>query len=183
MKIFHGFFLFKNICPQCLQIKSIYLYLINHFKPNQTMSSFLHTAKHFNSIEKSLIELKTKEKSYCFCSNISVIEIEQVMKYFREFSCICVINQYKHHYDDPQKEIRLSHLALQLDESYLILKPIELYKAISSMEYQIEFSYLGREFSDSERIAVMKFNEIKLELCDLIISNLSEYQEVRTWSI
>lgn len=157
--------------------------MINHFKPNQTMSSFLHTAKHFNSIEKSLIELKTKDRSSGFCHNVSVIEIEQVMKHFRELSCICVINQYKHHYYNPEKEIRLSYLALQVDESYLILKPIELYKAIGSMEYQIEFRYLGREFSDSERIAVTKFNEIKLELCHLIISNLSEYNEVRTWSI
>ena len=147
------------------------------------MSSFLHSAKHFNSIEKSLIELKKNNGAYGFCHNISKIDIEQVMKHYRKFSCICVTNQYATHHEDINAELACCFKSLASDESYIILNPIELYKAISSMEYQIEFNHLGREFDDSEKLAILKFNEIKLSLSDLIINKLPEYNNCIGWSI
>jgi len=147
------------------------------------MSSFLHSAKHFNSIEKSLIDLKKNNSAHGFCYNVSKIDIEQVMKHYRKFSCICVTNQYAHHHDDINAELASCFQSLTSDQSYVILKPIELYKAITSMEYQIEFNHLGREFDDSEKLAVLKFNEIKMSLCDLIINKLPEYDNCRGWSI
>jgi hypothetical protein len=69
------------------------------------------------------------------------------------------------------------------NERYVILKPIDLYKAIQSMEYQIEFPHLGRVFTDTEKLAVLKFKDIKLELANLIIQDLREYEDSKCWSI
>jgi hypothetical protein len=146
------------------------------------MSSFLHSAKHFNSIEMSLIELKKNNSRTGFCYNVSVIEIQQVMQCYRNFSCVCVTNQYKHHYDNVAEELERSKKSLE-NERFVILKPIDLYKAIQSMEYQIEFPHLEREFSDREKLAVLKFKDIKFELADLIIQDLREYDDSRCWSI
>jgi len=145
------------------------------------MSSFLHSPKHFNSIEKSLIELKKNNRNTGFCSDISIIEIESIISNYRGFSCICVTNQYKHHFENLAEELKNAYKSLDSDKSYLILKPIELYKAINSMEYQIDFNHIGRDFTDTEKIAIEKFNQIKFELCDLIIQYLPEYENSKCW--
>jgi hypothetical protein len=146
------------------------------------MSSFLHSAKHFNSIENSLIELKKNNSRTSFCYNVSVIEIQQVMQCYRNFSCVCVTNQYKHHFENVFQELLNAKKILE-NERFVILKPIDLYKAIQSMEYQIEFPHLGREFTDTENIAILKFKQIKFELANLIIQDLQEYEDSRCWSI
>ena len=147
------------------------------------MSSFLHSSKHFNSIEKSIIELKRSSKYSGFCYDIAIFEIELVIAHYREFSCICVINQYSNHYKNPVLEIQSCREALSDGSNHILLKPIELYKAMLSMEYQIEFDYLNRDLTDTEKIAIEKYKNIKDQLSYLIINSLPEYNNSNTWSI
>jgi hypothetical protein len=139
------------------------------------MSSFLHTPNHFNSIENSLISLK--QKKYIF-NRISKLDISECIDVHRKLSVICVFNQYKEKFD-VEKNIKN---LLDNKTACILLNPIELYKAIDSMEYQIEIQHLGREITDDETRAINLLKDIKINLADFIIDKLPEYDKAK-WLI
>jgi hypothetical protein len=149
------------------------------------MSSFLHTPRHFNSVEKALIELNKKSNNE-FLYNVSDKEIKSVMDGIRELSVNSVFVQYRHHYNNIDTEIsnNLSNLMTnktQVDN----LTPIGLFKAINSILYQIELHTIkqNRNVRKVEQDSYNRLTDFKNELSEYIVSNLAEYRGTRTWSI
>jgi hypothetical protein len=149
------------------------------------MSSFLHTPRHFNSVEKALIELNKKSNNE-FLYNVSDKEIKSVMDGIRELSVNSVFVQYRHHYNNIDTEIlnNLSNLMTnktQVDN----LTPIGLFKAINSILYQIELHTIkqNRDVRKVEQDSYNRLTDFKNELSEYIVSNLAEYRGTRTWSI
>lgn len=149
------------------------------------MSSFLHTPRHFNSVEKALIELKKRSNNE-FLYNVTDIEIKSVMDNIRELSVNSVFIQYKHHYENINTEILNNLSDLMSNKTQVdILTPIGLFKAIKSILYQIELHTIKqtREVRKVEQDSYNRLIDFKNELSEYIVSNLAEYNKVRTWSI
>jgi dipeptidase len=153
------------------------------------MSSFLHSPRHFNSVENAIIELKKKSNSEFFSEflyKISDREIKTVMDGIRELSVNSVFIQYKNHYENIDNEISnnisdIMNNKTQIDN----LSPIGLFKAINSILYQIELNTIkqSREVRKAEQDCYNRLIDFKNELSEYIVSNLAEYNEVKTWSI
>jgi dipeptidase len=149
------------------------------------MSSFLHSPRHFNSVENAIIGLKKKSNSE-FLYNISDREIKTVMDGIRELSVNSVFIQYKNHYENIDNEIsnnisNIMNNKTQMDN----LSPIGLFKAINSILYQIELNTIKqtREVRKAEQDCYNRLIDFKNEISEYIVSNLAEYNEVKTWSI
>ena len=149
------------------------------------MSSFLHSPRHFNSVENAIIGLKKKSNSE-FLYNISDREIKTVMDGIRELSVNSVFIQYKNHYENIDNEIsnnisNIMNNKMQIDN----LSPIGLFKAINSILYQIELNTIKqtREVRKAEQDCYNRLIDFKNDLSEYIVSNLAEYNEVKTWSI
>jgi dipeptidase len=153
------------------------------------MSSFLHSPRHFNSVENAIIELKKKSNSEFFSDflyNVSDREIKTVMDGIRELSVNSVFIQYKNHYENIDNEISnnisdIMNNKTQMDN----LSPIGLFKAINSILYQIELNTIKqtREVRKAEQDCYNRLIDFKNEISEYIVSNLAEYNEVKTWSI
>lgn len=149
------------------------------------MSSFIHTNCHFNSVEKA-IQLALAggtSKDYCYnvkkkleklnTSHYGVDAVwEKVSEYMdeiRKLSSLCVSLQYKHHYEGVlDKEIQEQTAILLGNKSeWVELSDAGLYKALSSMMYQIELEHLKelRELTDTEKQA--------LEMCNILINDIA----------
>lgn len=122
------------------------------------MSSFICSAKHFNSIEESLAnkflydrsfscyQLKkgfgTLYKSRDMPEGAIKKEIKGIVDGLRDLNIICVTLQYKHHFESVDQEIASQQMIMSTDKSYKLLPEAALFKALVCVRYQIETVHL-----------------------------------------
>lgn len=166
------------------------------------MSSFICSPKHFNSIEKSIIELTQSNSFYfpyafkdClpelyssknFLDKDINAKVENLIDRLRELNALCVTLQYKHHYVgtlDAEIQAETVNLLTNKKERQNLPK-IGLYKALQCVSYQIELEHLKelRELNEAEKLALLFLKEMINALAHDIINHLPEYENGK-WEI
>ena len=165
------------------------------------MSSYICSAKHFNSIEKKIKDLVQDNDFYLPYSLKSIVpkfynkqknslddifkEIENIINTLREINVLCVSLQYKHHYIGTlDKEIERELIDVKQKTEIKELSIHGLYNALSCLSYQIELEHLKdiRELSSEEKKAIIFLKEFKISICEHIVANLSK-DKTNTWCI
>jgi hypothetical protein len=168
------------------------------------MSSFLHSANHFNSVEQGIINLiqrnanyylpysfkkllpEAYQKSHNQKTHKMGIEIKDFMNCIRSISVLCVNLQYKHHSTNVDEDIQneLFELMTNKKES-TVLKPIDLLKALQSINYQIEIEHLKelRELTPKETASIFILNELINSIAMYIVTNTEDYNNSKGWSL
>lgn len=165
------------------------------------MSSFICSAKHFNSIEKKLHELIYDNRFYVPYSLREITpqfydrrktsvksaekELSAIVDTLRELNVLCVSLQYKHHYEgtlDAQIQTELSEVKSKTETKYLTIHG--LYNALSCLNYQIEIGHLKelRELTNGEENALTFLRELKIALASDIVSKLPD-DKSNTWEV
>lgn len=165
------------------------------------MSSFICSAKHFNSIEKKLHELIYDNNFYVPYSLKNIVpkfydrrqssvknvekELTGIVDTLRELNVLCVSLQYKHHYEgtlDTQIQTELSKVKSKTETKYLTTHG--LYNALSCLNYQIEIEHLKklRELTNGEKNALTFLRELKIALASDIVSKLPD-DKSNTWEV
>lgn len=143
------------------------------------MSSYINSAKHFNSIEQKLHGLLNRDfrgwhtlkdiapNIYKHWTNNCLgesdeKEITAIIDTLREIQVLCVTLQYKHHYEgkvDAQMEAERVSVKTKTETVNLSLHG--LYNALECVSYQIEIQHLKelRELTIEEENA-LKFVEL-----------------------
>ena len=166
------------------------------------MSSFIHNAKHFNSVEQAFKRLAIDRSFYfpysfkqCFPvlqrshdHGFATIneEIKQIFDTIREISVLCVTLQYKDYYAgklDAQIEVEKNDL-MSNKKQFKGLNNIETLVALQSIDYQIEIEHLKdlRPLTDQESNALFFIKEMISKLALYIVSKLPETDKAQ-WSI
>jgi len=162
------------------------------------MSSFLLSSKHFNSVQKALVEMirgnhlhlyPLKDKFpdiYNKNSKYTIEVINSVIDTVRELSVTCFHLQYANHYPEnlnTEIEIHRKYL-LNHKTGFKQLTPLGLYNAVRCISYQIEPEHLEelRPLTGPEADALFFLDEISKALATFIIQNLPE-DETCSWSI
>ena len=165
------------------------------------MSSFICSSKHFNSIERTVINL-TQDQNFYFpyafkCVYPELYEkryytqdridsaVTEIVNVLRELNVLCVSLQYKHHYPGTlDKEISEQKAIVSDRAQSANLSKIELYKALICVSYQIEEQHLTelRQLSQQETNALFFIKEMKGALSADIIRSLPDY-DVAAWEI
>jgi len=158
------------------------------------MSSFICSREHFNSVEYYLVQTQlSKDPIYCLrklakTSNKSATpeEITAFMDTLRELSVLCVSLQYRHHHKNGlDAEIAAQRKTLFSNKTPRVhLAEISAYKALQSVNYQLEISHLIeiRQLTPVEEQAMELLGDISNEIAAKIIRKLSAYEKA-AWSI
>lgn len=163
------------------------------------MSSFVHSAKHFNSIEKALqlafvnsnvyytYRIKRKFNMKNMGVDATYEKITEFVDTLRSLNALCVSLQYKHHYEgvlDAEIQSQTNFLMLNKSEN-VGLNKIALYKALQSLDYQIEIEHLKdlRELTTQEQDAMGFLSMIIDDIAHDIVRDLEEYEKANSWSI
>jgi len=165
------------------------------------MSSFICSAKHFNSIEKKLHDLIYDNNFYVPYSLKNIVpkfydrrqssvknvekELTGIVNTLRELNVLCVSLQYKHHYEgvlDTQIQSELNEVKTKTETRHLTNHG--LYNAFSCLNYQIEIGHLKelRELTTDEENALTFLREMKIALASDIVSKLPE-DKSNTWEV
>lgn len=133
------------------------------------MSSYVHSNLHFNSVEKSLVQYMKDNKDFhysltpIFSKKFNSEMVKPFMDTIRKLSVLCVTYQYKHHYENVEKEIdeETEILFSDMNSFKKLNNPIDLIKALKSISYQIEIEQLKkvRDLEESE-LNSMKLLEV-----------------------
>lgn len=149
------------------------------------MSSFIHSAEMFNSVEHKILSAKTSDKVWEL-REVSKAQIQSMIEQIRSISVLCVCLQYKHHYEgvldvEIEKEIKSVNSTKEFKRMNSL---VDLIKAMNSINYQIEINHLKdlRNLTDLENDALELFDKIETAICKHIVSNLSEYDNSKWWS-
>ena len=166
---------------------------------NRNMSSYICDSKHFNSIEKNLIDLIEKDDFYIPYvlkdvlpnwynkrkSTVEAIieELKPLINAIRELNVICVSLQYKDHYKgvlDNEITTQLENNTKKTEIKNLTLHG--LYNALRCTKYQIELEHLKelRELTDIEEKSMLFLKEIIISIGKDIISKLPD-DKTNTW--
>lgn len=166
------------------------------------MSSFIPSAKHFNSIERTVIFLTQNSNFYFpysfkdkfpkiyngrhFSQDLIDKEVISIIDTLRELTPLCVTLQYRHHYEGKlDKEIIEQTEILKHDKKGgEPLTKIGLFKALQCLSYQIETDHLKqlRNLTTEEENALFFIDELKNTLAVDIVSSLPDY-EAQKWEI
>ena len=156
------------------------------------MSSFICSAKHFNSIEKALNNYfsgsKSSEYSYSFYKylggNATGDQIREKIKNFidtlRELNVMCVSLQYKHHSEGTlDTEISEQRERVYSDNSYKTIDIYGLIKALACVNYQLETENLieFRPLTESETTALKYLDDLKYDLCYYLVNTSPQYDK------
>jgi hypothetical protein len=165
------------------------------------MSSFLHSSTHFNSVEKSLFKLISDNSSYylpysikeffvdCYNKNQQkgLCEINDFMNTIRNISVLCTNLQYKNHDTvNLDADIEYSYQELITNTKNSIkLSDIDLLKALQSINYQIEINHLTnlRSLTKKEEVSMFILNELINSIAIHIVTNTTEYNNSKGWSL
>jgi hypothetical protein len=155
------------------------------------MSSNLLPPIHFNSVELGIyraffIDTPTGFNPYRY-KELSIFKIKDpqeligaLMDEIRSLSALCISLQYKHHYQGKlDEEIERSQEELMSNKTAWEGLPIMgLYKAIQSIEYQIETKHLIelRGLTEPEEVALSWIKKVEGEIAERIINQLPEYR-------
>lgn len=160
------------------------------------MSSYICNSKHFNSIERSLIE-RTYSNQFSFPYSIKDVAPEiydykkhldeaikgricSIVDTLREINVLCVSLQYKHHYVGVlDKEIEGQRMILGDRKESAYLNDMHLYKALQSLSYQIELCHLKelRNLTEAEDNAMVFLKQMIIHLAAVLVSKTDEYQK------
>jgi len=166
------------------------------------MSSFIPSAKHFNSIERSVIFLTQSSNFYFpysfkdkfpkiynkghYSQDAIDAEVKAIIDTLRELTPLCVTLQYKHHYQGGvDKEIAEQTAILkQENKGGEPLAKIGLFKALQCLSYQIETKHLTdlRSLTNEEENALFFVDELKCVLAVDIVAGLPSY-DTEKWEI
>lgn len=164
------------------------------------MSSFICSAKHFNSIEENTFKMIRFDRDFdCYqlkqdfpklydqrSYDESEIfkEVKSIVNELRELNVICVSLQYKNHYDDIDKEIKEQKELIYAGKGYKHLNPAGLLKAFICVNYQIEIEHLEElsGLNDDQKKA-MKFLNIMIEYLTYRIAISTPAYDSAEWEI
>ena len=165
------------------------------------MSSFICSAKHFNSIEESLKKYVNSRDFYAYkLKNLYPVlfrpkeqlyetvekQITDIVNELRKLNVICVSLQYKHHYDGRlNEEIKeQEEIAFDRSEGYKELSLHGLYNALNCLNYQIELEHLEELTGNKEaENKAYQFLQIMTEnLAHYLVRKLPE-DNTNRWSI
>lgn len=164
------------------------------------MSSFIHSADHFNKVESSIKMMLSGSlndifrwdvRKYIDARTMGVDAIheavEELIDAIKELSVICVNLQYAHHNEGKVDELIASEVewlkgSRKFDSAKL--SNVELLKAIQSLHYQIETEHLKgiRELTVIESRAMEFLEACEDSLLRIIVMNSQEYNDAK-WSI
>lgn len=173
------------------------------------MSSFIHSPKHFTSVQNSLRTHIIFRDLYSVPYSIQkrFPELDYMAKYKEEktteilngifnellkLSIEAVNKQYAHHEEYANADINQEYEILKADKvyrdrkgDYLNLTAIELFKALQSIRYQIELDYIKAErlLTESEENAIYFLDEIIIYTALYCLTNQEEYRSANSWSI
>lgn len=164
------------------------------------MSSYICSAKHFNSIEESTFNLIRYDRDF-HCYQLkgqfdklrdqrgydeSLIrkEVKSIINELRELNVICVSLQYKQHYDNVDKEIKEQKELIYADKSYKTLNLTGLLKAFICVNYQIEIEHLQElgGLTDEQKRA-MNFLKIMIDYLTYRIATGTPAYDQAEWEI
>lgn len=156
------------------------------------MSSYIPSAKHFNSCESATRELLTDSDfrfSYKFRDTFPAIyakqgaaanaEIKNVYDALKRLTVLCVSLQYKHHYVGKlDQEIQEQMELVFIKESPAFLNKYGLLKALGCIHYQIEVKHLQdlRDLTEDEQDALFFLSELKSDLAYHLATHCPQYQ-------
>ena len=124
------------------------------------MSSFINSAKHFNSIEQKLRRLLHRDfRAWSALENVAPNiykhwtnnclgksdekEITAIIDTLRELQVLCVTLQYKHHYEgDLDAQMQAERVSVKTKTETVNLSLHGLYNALECIRYQIETEHL-----------------------------------------
>jgi hypothetical protein len=158
------------------------------------MSSFINSAKHFNSIENKIVDKAIFEKYYfpyplkevypcLFGFSRDEKEIKRVVKHIintvKELQVLCVCLQYKHHYVGVlDKEIQEQLEIVNVKDAPIHLTDVALFKLLGCTLYQIETNHLQelRNLTTDEQNALMFLKELQKSVAFDIVSKSTEFE-------
>lgn len=166
------------------------------------MSSFIPSANHFNSIERTVIFLTQNNNFYFpysfkdkfekiyykghYSQDLIDKEVISIIDTLRELTPLCVTLQYRHHYEGTvDKEIsEQTEILKQTRKGGTPLTKVGLFKALQCLSYQIETEHLTqlRSLTTEEENALFFVDELKNALAIDIVSSLPDY-EAQKWEI
>ena len=168
------------------------------------MSSFICSAKHFNSVEDKLRNLIRFDNDFYFPYSLRgeypklysqrdyleedvYQEITEVMDQLRELNAVCVTLQYKHHYEgkvDQEIQEQKSHL-LDNKEGHKSLSLMGLYNALRCTSYQIEPEHLEElgGMEDNKRKALLFLETMIDSVAHHIIAKMPKDEADQSWDI
>lgn len=163
------------------------------------MSSFINSAKHFNSVEEAVCNLAYNDQFYLpyslkticgkwYDSRKNTIEAihEEIKAHFdtlRELQALCVTLQYKHHYPpgtlNAQIEVETEETKQKTEIEPLTIHGI--FKALGCISYQIETEHLKelRQLTQKEEDALFFLDELQNSIAHYIVGNTPEYEEAK----
>ena len=157
------------------------------------MSSYILSSKHFNSVEKGLQVLFNNRDFHSYGIKHLYPDLYEgkkiektlsgIMDIIRSLTCKCVTLQYANRYEgkiDQEIEEQTADL-IKNKTKYVMLEGVALYKALTSMTYQIEIQHLD-EVTEEEK-KVMEFIETMESLLAKHIVSRSDAYEKAKWEI
>jgi hypothetical protein len=159
------------------------------------MSSYIPSPKHFNSVQKALVDLFTghdfegpyalREKlPRLFVTGTVEAEVEKVVDDLRKLNVLCVTLQYAHHYEGHvNEEIKeeTSHL-MDNKNNYKYLSVHGLYNALNCISYQIEVEHLTEPLTGDEQNAMFFLAKMRESLAYHLVRKMPEDKTCR-WEV
>ncbi len=166
------------------------------------MSSYICSAKHFNSIEENLIDNFQFDQDFKYMYDLKELcpELYQVSQHsertikekvrelvdgIRRLNVICVSLQYAHHYENVNDEIEeQTKIAFDRSTDTKKLTLLGLYNALRCTYYQIELEHLEKlsENDEKENISYRFLSTMIDFLAHLIVRKLPD-DKTNTWEI
>lgn len=164
------------------------------------MSSFICTAKHYNSIESKLHLLACNSQFYWpyeigqmypDLANRYTLQtakekiITGIIDTIRELNVICVNLQYRHHLTGKlDSQIESDNIEIKQKTSIIALNDIALIKALQCCYYQIELHHLKelRELTEGEKNSMLFVSALINHLALNHINKLESYN-IAKWCI
>ena len=155
------------------------------------MSSIALPSLHFNSVEIGIYKAFFVDSKigfdpyrYTELNRLRLKDPQEVigalMDEVRNLSALCISLQYKHHYQGRlDKEIEHSQRELLNNKAAIrSISLIGLYKALQSIDYQIELEHLTglRGLTDMEEVALSWIKKVSEDISERIIKELPEYE-------
>ena len=161
------------------------------------MSSFILSAKHYNSIEKGIEQVLKHShfNSYelkpfgLYSYNVLPKQVPSIIEGYisnlRELNVLCVMLQYKHHYEgvlDEQIQVNLQEVKQKTDVKDLTA--LGLFNALKCIIYQTELEHLEgiRNLTEEEQKAFNFLETFINVLAKFICGELPE-DETCKWTI
>lgn len=149
------------------------------------MSSFICSAKHFNSIEKAITEYNNLENGYAFHFNGDYATTESLitmLNNLRFLNVVCVTFQYRHIEPIVDAEIQSELKEIGKPTQIKPLTLLGLFNALSCVDYQIETEHVSGLYDEIVNATMPTLKAFISCLAEKIVRNLPE-DKTCTWSI